>query len=206
MSAHDPGPDHASDQDSPDGADASARPPAPSPSLVELMLALAIVSISGFGGVLPWARRMLVEDRRWMTADEFTRLFAVCQFLPGPNVVNMVAVFGLRLHGLLGAVAAVVALCAAPVVLLIAIGALYTRYGAAPGIGGAIAGLAAGVAGFMIATAVRMAEPLFRKRIGIEPLIAGAAFVAIGVLRLPLFPVLATLVPVSIALAWWARR
>jgi chromate transporter len=83
---------------------------------------------------------------------------------------------------------------------------LYARYGGVPGISGAIAGLAAGVAGLMTATAVRMAEPIFRRRVGPEPLVAVAAFVAIGLLRLPLVPVLAVLAPISIALAWWVRR
>ena len=176
------------------------------PSIIELVLAFAKVSLAGFGGILPWWRRLLVEDKRWMTAEEFNKLFAVCQFLPGPNVVNMAAVFGLRLHGLTGSVAAVLALTVPPVALMIAVGMLYARYGGAPGISGGFAGLAAGVAGLMIATAARMAEPLVRSRFGHEPLIAVAAFVAIGIFRLPLLPVLAVLVPASIALAWWVRR
>lgn len=180
--------------------------PPPRPSLGQLMLALARISISGFGGVLPWSRRVLVEDKRWMTAEEFNKLFAVCHFLPGPNVINMSAVFGLRLHGVIGAIASVVALSAAPVALLIVLGMLYDRYGAASGISGALSGLAAGVAGFIIATAVNMATPLILRRSGPELGIAAAAFIAIALLRLPLFPVLAVLVPLSIALAWWMRR
>jgi len=34
------------------------------PSLSELFRAFVIVSVSGFGGALPWARRMVVEQRR----------------------------------------------------------------------------------------------------------------------------------------------
>lgn len=182
-------------------------PPTPvRPSLAELMLALAKVSLLAFGGVLPWTRRMLVEEKRWMTADEFNRLFAICHFIPGPNVVNMTAIIGLRLYGVFGSVGAVLALTAPPVALMIAVGMLYTRYGASYGISGGLAGLAAGVAGLMITTAVRMAEPLVKKRIGPEPLVAVAVFIAIGILRLPLLPVLAIAAPLSIALAWWVRR
>lgn len=180
--------------------------PASNPSLLQLVLTLMRISVSGFGGVLPFARRILVEDKRWMTAEEFNKLFAVCHFLPGPNVINMSAVFGLRLHGLTGAIAGVVALTAVPVALLIVLGILYDRYGAAPGISGALAGLAAGVAGFIMATAVSMAAPLVRRRSGLDLAVAAAAFVAIAVLRLPLLPVLAAMAPLSIALAWWTRR
>jgi chromate transporter len=200
-----PGP--AEDPPHPRSTQEGGPPPAPvRPSLVELMFALAKVSLLAFGGVLPWARRMLVEEKRWMTADEFNRLFAICHFIPGPNVMNMTAVIGLRLHGILGSVAAVLALTAPPVVLMIAVGVLYTRYGASSGISGGLAGLAAGVAGLMIATAVRMAEPLVKKRIGPEPLVAVAVFIAIGIFRLPLLPVLAIAAPLNIALAWWVRR
>ena len=66
------------------------------PSLPQLFLAFLTMSLSGFGGVLPWARRMLVEERRWMTAQEFNDAYALCQFLPGPNIVNLSVVFGSR--------------------------------------------------------------------------------------------------------------
>jgi chromate transporter len=63
-------------------ASASLRPP-----LSELFRAFVGVSLSGFGGALPWARRMIVERRRWMTNEEFNETFALSQFLPGPNTV-----------------------------------------------------------------------------------------------------------------------
>ena len=56
--------------------------------------------------MLPWARRMIVEEKRWMTAEEFNDVYALCQFLPGPNIVNLSAVFGSRMRGWTGAVAA----------------------------------------------------------------------------------------------------
>jgi len=75
-------------------ADVSHSPPEP-PSLSELFLAFFAVSLSGFGGTLPWAYRMVVEKRRWMTAAEFSEVFSLCQFLPGANVVNFSVVFGM---------------------------------------------------------------------------------------------------------------
>jgi chromate transporter len=44
-----------------------------------------------FGGVLPWAHRMLVVEKRWMTARELNDLLALRRFLPGPNIVNVCA-------------------------------------------------------------------------------------------------------------------
>ena len=64
------------------------------------------MSLSGFGGVLAWARRILVEQRRWLTANQFNETFALCAFLPGGNIVNICVVFGTRTRGPVGALAA----------------------------------------------------------------------------------------------------
>src|SRR3712207_4593762 len=85
------------------------------PSLSEVFLAFAWMSLHGFGGVLPWARRVLIEEKKWMTAEEFNEAFALCQFLPGPNIVNFSIVYGSRLHGAIGAIVAFVGLLGPPV-------------------------------------------------------------------------------------------
>ena len=182
-----------------------AEPDAPSavaasrPPIAALCLAFAAVSISSFGGVLAWARRMLVENKRWMTAQEFNDLLALCQFLPGPNIV---AVFGARMLGIPGALACLVGLLGPSVVLMIAAGAAYRRFGALPEMHGVLSGLAAAAAGAIIAAAVKMAEPLVRVRLGPEHAVALATFVAVGVLRLSLPLVLLVIVPASIGFAW----
>src|SRR3954463_901159 len=79
---------------------------ADAPGLVALFAAFAKMSLSGFGGVLVWARRAIVDQHRWMTADEFNETFALCHFLPGPNIVNLSVVFGSRFRGIPGAIAA----------------------------------------------------------------------------------------------------
>jgi len=80
--------------------------PAPRPNIAELFTAFAAISLSGFGGVLAWARRIMVEKRRWLTAEQFNEAFALCAFLPGGNMVNFSVIFGSRLRGPLGALAA----------------------------------------------------------------------------------------------------
>ena len=187
--------------------DPNAPPPAPDqavprPSIAELFRAFAGVSLSSFGGVLAWSRRMLVEDKRWMTAEEFNEVLALCQFLPGPNIVNVCAVFGVRVRGIAGALACLTGLLGPSIVLMIAAGTLYRSFGSLPELRGMLSGLAAAAAGMIIATAVQMAEPLRRFRPGPEHAVALAAFVAVGVLRLSLPLVLLVLVPTSIGLAW----
>src|SRR5246127_2589703 len=99
------------------------------PGLLELFLAFAKMSLAGFGGVLVWARRSIVEQHRWMTAEEFNETFALCHFLPGPNIVNLSMVFGARLRGVVGGIAAFTGLLVPPVLILTVLAGLYARYG-----------------------------------------------------------------------------
>ena len=178
---------------------------APKPSLSELFLAFSAMALHGFGGVLPWARRAIVEDKRWMTAQEFNEAFAIGQFLPGANIVNLAVVFGGRLHGAAGAAVALAGLLIPPVAIVLTLGVLYGRYGDADALQRVLAGVAAAAAGLILAMFVKMVQPLLRE--GAAALaVTAAAFVAVGVMRWSLPLVLIVLAPVSIALAAWVRR
>src|SRR5215471_17313041 len=95
------------------------------PSLLALFTAFSKMSLAGFGGVLVFARRAIVDQHRWMTAEEFNETFALCHFLPGPNIVNLSMVFGSRFRGIPGGVAAFCGLLGPPMVVVTIIGALY---------------------------------------------------------------------------------
>jgi chromate transporter len=182
-----------------------SSPSDPSPTLLELFVAFALIALCGFGGVLAWSRRMLVEERKWMTAEEFNDAYALCQFLPGPNVVNLSVVFGRRIRGLLGAAVASAGLLGPPFVIVSVIGFVYARFGEIAALQRMLIGVAAAATGLVLGTCAKMALPLLRDRFGIAPLIVLATFASVGVLRWPLPWALAVLVPLSIAIAW-ARR
>jgi chromate transporter len=183
---------------------ASPSPPAP-PALLDLFVAFALVSLCGFGGVLAWSRRMLVEQRGWMTADEFNEAYALCQFLPGPDVVNLSVVFGRRIRGVPGAAVALLGLLGPPFVIVTLIAAAYAQWGEIAALQRMLLGVAAAAVGLILGTCAKMALPLFKDRLGVAPLVALATFVSIGVLRWPLYGALAVLVPLSIAIAWVRR-
>jgi chromate transporter len=170
--------------------------------MAELFTAFAAISLSGFGGVLAWARRIMVERRRWFTAEQFNEAFALCAFLPGGNMVNFAVIFGARMRGPLGALAAMAGLLGPPMVLIIFVGALYAHYGDLPALRRMLTGVAAAAAGLMLATVAKMARPLFKNRAVVAPVIAVTTFAAIGVLHWPLPLVLLAIVPVSIGAAF----
>jgi chromate transporter len=189
-------------------ADSVAGDPATprTPELSELFLGFLGISLSGFGGVLPWARRMLVERRGWLGEREFAEALALCQFLPGPNIVNLSIIVGSRFRGIAGALAAFAGLVGAPLMIMMACGALYARYGELETLRGALAGLAAGAAGLIVAMAAKMALPLVREGEVSGLVFALIGFVSVGILRLPLYWVVLVLAPVSILYCFWRMR
>ena len=188
-----------------DSAGSTAAPPSDSPqppTLAELLRTFSIVSVSGFGAALPWARRMLVERKRWMTTEEFNETFALSQFLPGPNIVNFSVVFGARFGGAPGAAVALLGLMGPPVVIITVLAILYAHFGDLEMLGRILSGIAAAAAGLLIAMVAKMAAPLF-KRFGWPPVIAIVAFIGVAFMHWPLPVVFLALAPVSIALAWF---
>jgi chromate transporter len=193
--------------DSPPAAVAAPHPPtSPPPGLIALFAAFATMSLAGFGGVMAFARRGIVEKYKWMTADEFNETYALCHFLPGPNVVNLSMVFGSRFRGIPGGIAAFAGLLGPPVVVVTILGALYAHFGEIDALRRILAGVSSAAVGLLIATAFRMMMPLVKRRDLVGLVLLAAVFVAIGVLRLPLQIVLLVAIPISIAISFAMRR
>lgn len=193
--------------DSPPAAVAAPElPKAAPPSLIALFVAFAKMSLSGFGGVLAFARRAIVDQHKWMSAEEFNETFALCHFLPGPNIVNLSVVFGSRFRGIPGGIAAFAGLVGPPVVIVTILAVLYARFGEIDALRRILAGVSCAAVGLLISVVLRMMMPLMRRGDLIGLAVMAAVFIAIGVLRLPLPAVLLAAVPISIAITYAMRR
>ena len=183
----------------------SAATSQPPPGVVALFFAFAKMSLAGFGGALAFARRGIVDEHRWMTADEFNETYALCHFLPGPNVVNLSVVFGARFRGVIGGIAAFAGLIGPPMVIVTIVGALYMRYGEIDALRRILTGVTCGAIGLLIAAVFRMMLPLLKRRDIAALAIMVLVFVAIGLVRLPLQIVLVAMIPISIAVTFMMR-
>jgi len=150
--------------------------------------------------VLPWTHRTLVEERRWLTGDDFAQVLALCQFLPGPNVANCSIVLGRRWFGLSGALAAFGGLMALPFVWVLMLASLYSSYGDLPGLRAVVSGVGIAGAGLFIGTALKLARPIARKPAALG--VVAACFVAVGLARVSLLLAL----PVALLVAVLAAR
>jgi chromate transporter len=193
--------------DSPPAALAAPElPTSTPPSLIALFVAFAKMSLAGFGGVLVWARRGIVDQHRWMTPDEFNETYALCHFLPGPNVVNLSVVFGSRFRGIAGGIAAFAGLLGPPTLIVTILAALYAHFGEIDALRRILAGVSCAAVGLLISAVFRMMMPLIKRRDLVGLVVLAAVFTAIGLARLPLPAVLLAAIPLSIAITFVTRR
>lgn len=179
------------------------RPPHPRQcSLARFFLVFLQIGVSSFGSNVAYAHRLLVDDWEWLGSDEFTDIWSICQVLPGPNIINWAIIVGMRFRGAPGAMAAVLGMILMPIVIVMALGLLYSAYGDRPEVHGFLRGIAPVAAGMLTATVARMAmTPRLRSWLAVFPLLAFLAVMA----GLPLLMILCALAPLSIA-AVWARH
>jgi chromate transporter len=155
------------------------------------------VSLCGFGGGLVWARRLVVEQRRWMDEQEFAETLTLCQLLPGPNIVGITVCVGAKLRGGIGAISAVAGFILLPWTIGLAVGGVVLRHAEIAVLQNILGGLSAVAAGLLIGTGLRLLMPHRSRRTAL--LFAGLAFTGMAFTGLPLPIVLLALAPISIA-------
>jgi chromate transporter len=175
-----------------------------------LFWAFSRISLSGFGGVLPFAYRGLVEKRAWLSPSEFAEFLGMSQMLPGPTICNVALMVGHKYAGTRGAFAALAGMIVFPFLLVIALGSLYQRFGDLPAVRDSLRGMAAVAAGLIFATAIKMAVALYRKKETIQRQVLRTgllllAFTGLGLLGWRLIWVFGCLAVIGTTLFYWMR-
>ena len=173
---------------------------APPATLSQLFLGFLSIGARSFGGVMPWAHRVMVEERRWMTQADFAETMGLCQFLPGPNVGNSAIVLGKRWFGLRGSIVAFLGLFALPFVWVMALGVLYADFSSNPTVRAVVIGVGAAGAGFFLATAIKLGKALVRKPAAL--VVVAGCFLAVGVGRVSLLYVLPVALAAALFFSW----
>ena len=166
----------------------------------ELYWGFLSIGARSFGGVLPWAHRVLVEEKRWLAPADYAEVLALCQFLPGPNVGNVSVVLGRRWFGLPGAVTAFLGLMALPFFWVLGLAIVYADFSSVAAVQSVVTGVGIAGAGLFIGTAFKLGKPLAKQPAGLA-IVAGCFFAA-GLARVSILFV----IPLAVALAWFAAR
>ncbi len=160
----------------------------PPKNLRELFTGFLAIGARSFGGVMPWAHRTMVEERRWLTPADFAETIGLCQFLPGPNIGNASIVLGKRWFGVSGSVVAFLGLMALPFVWVMALGILYLEWASNPVVRALVTGVGATGAGLFIGTALKLGRAIVNRPAALV-LVAGC-FLTVGVGRVSMLIVL----------------
>ena len=174
------------------------------PNCKTLFLGFSKLGLMGFGGVLPLAQRLIVEDQKWLTADQFTDLLGVCQILPGGNIVNMAVAIGYDFAGLKGAISAVFGLMLAPTMIVISLYQLYAQFQQIPLVQHMIQGLAAAAAGLLFATGFKMLKPMMKSKLTYFTILLTIIFMLL--IKLPLALTLLILVAINMLVLTFKQR
>jgi chromate transporter len=138
----------------------------------ELLLYFLRLGTLGFGGpiaLVGYMQRDLVEERRWISKRDYSEGLALAQLAPGPLAAQLATYLGWVRGGTLGATLVVLAFVLPSFVMVMALSALYLRFGGLPGMQGAFYGIGAAV----IALISRSAYKLAVSTLGTDRLLGG---------------------------------
>lgn len=134
------------------------------------------IGLSGFGGVLPWARRTIVEQEKWLSSEEFSSMLGICQIVPGPNIVNLAVCVGSRFCGIPGAIAGVLGVLTGPVIVVLILGVLYEHFSYIPVVQGMLRGISAVGVGLIASTGFKM----MRTELNYPPMLIVVIFILLA--------------------------
>ena len=185
-------------------------PPVPSsslvnrPSLSQLFWGMLQVALSAFGGGLSaWSQRIVVEQRRWMTNEQFLTGLTVARLFPGPNQINMAVYIGAEFHGLAGALVALGGMLLLPFTLLMALGLAYFQFHTIPSVDRVLAGVVAAAAGMALSMGFKILDQYWDDWVAL--VLAAVVFLLLAFFQVRLIPVVLMAGP--LAMAWyWPRR
>jgi chromate transporter len=173
-----------------------------------------VIGVQSFGGgsaTLYLIRRVAVERYGWLTDEDFTRYWGICQIAPGINILGLVALIGWRVAGGVGVAVSLGGLLLPSATITVALTAVYASVRQAPLVRAAIAGVVPAAVGVGLLLSFMMVRPLLaaaRREGRFSTMVAGALLAAsIAAAALSHAPVLAILWGAGglSALAQWQR-
>ena len=167
---------------------------------LQLFIGFSKIGLSGFGGVLPWARRTIVEEEAWLSSEEFSAILGVCQVVPGPNIVNLAVCVGAHFAGIRGAIASVLGITLGPIAVVILLAILHQHFSHLEAVQGMLRGISAVGVGLIAVTGLKM----LRDELRYPPmmLVIAAMILAVTQFHLGLGLVVIIIAPFALYFAW----
>lgn len=136
------------------------------PRLREFLLYFLHLGTFGFGGPIALAGHMqrdLVEERKWVSSQDYVEGLAFAQLSPGPLAAQLAMYLGWVRAGSLGAALTGVAFVVPSFFMVLALASLYVHYGRLPWIQGVFYGIGAAVIAIIVRSAYKLVRSTLKK-------------------------------------------
>lgn len=128
--------------------------------IAKVFLTIGTIGVGGWPAIVALMQKYCVQDRKWLSIDEFSHGIALGQFL-GPFAVNATIFVGYRVRKLTGAMVALFAFLAPSVICVIILSALYMHFHQIPALQSALKGISPVVIALIISVAYQMGKHRF---------------------------------------------
>jgi chromate transporter len=167
---------------------ANASPAHPTfPHLLRVFLRIGLLSFGGPAGQIALMHRELVEDRHWVSEEDYLHALNFCHLLPGPEAQQLATWVGWRLHGWRGGLAAGLLFVIPGALVILVLSALYAVAANLGWFEALFLGVKAAVLAIVVQALLRIAgralETHFKQGLAL------AAFIALFLLDMP-FPLI----------------
>lgn len=150
-------------------------------------LRIGLLSFGGPAAQIALMHRVIVDEHRWVSEQEYLRALSFCMLLPGPEAMQVATYVGWRMHGVRGGLAAGLLFVLPGACVIMALSILYAVYGTTPSVTLAFQGIKAAI---LVVVAQALVRVFKRSLTQLDHwMIAGLTFIGLFVLQMP-YPVI----------------
>ena len=170
------------------------------PDTVKIFAGIGLLSFGGPAAQIALMHRVIVDERGWLSEEQFLSALGFCMLLPGPEAMQLATYAGWRLHGVKGGLAAGLLFVLPGAILVLALAAIYAAFGEMPVLQAIFVGIKAAVLIIVIEALLRVAKRALKRPA--HWAIAACSFVAFFFLSLPFPLVIVAAAAAGFGLAW----
>ena len=160
---------------------------------------IGVLSFGGPAGQIALLHKEVVEQRQWLSEQEFLRALNFCMLLPGPEAMQIATYCGWKLHGQKGGLIAGSLFVLPGALVMLALSIFYATVGQVSLVQSLFWGIKVAVVAIVFEALLKIARKALKRNI--DWVLAGLAFVALFCFGLPFPLVVAGAALVGVALA-----
>ena len=164
---------------------------------------LGFINFGGPTAQIAILHEEVVERRRWISENRFLHALNFCMLLPGPEAQQLATYIGWWLHGTRGGIAAGALFVLPSMVILLALSAIYARYGSVPWVANVFDGVQPAVVAIVAAALLRISRRALRHPVHV--ILAAAAFLSLFTFHVPFPIVIAAALAIGFLGSRWRR-